>query len=102
MIWKNGLMAALALLLCAGTGVAQELSAADAKAFPFPPGPGAALTKQTCTRCHDANLIVARTWTEDMAVRYYKLMTGGDPGTPDAQTVIAYLANTLGEDRQDR
>jgi len=92
------LTASLLAPLVLGPALAEDLSEADAKAFPFPPGPGAALTKQTCTRCHDGNLILGRSWTHDAAVRYYKLMTGGDPTTPDAQTVIDYLATTLGED----
>ncbi len=75
---------------------AHALDVADTKAFPFPAGEHAALTKQICAECHEASLVVRKRYDRASAQRYYKLMTGDDPGSENGQKVIQYLTTILG------
>lgn len=72
-------------------------AADDARAYPFPPGPNAALVKATCARCHDPTVVTGRTFSKEEAVDYYARMTSEDPNTPEAQKVITYLSTVLGD-----
>ncbi|WP_426956291.1 hypothetical protein [Muricoccus radiodurans] len=87
----------LAAVLAAGTGWAASPDEDEDRLYPFPPGPGAALTREVCTACHGANVVVRRRYDEDEARRLYRLMIG-DPGNERAQRIIAYLTETLGDD----
>jgi len=75
---------------------AQALDVADTKAFPFPAGEHAALTKQICAECHEASIVVRKRYDRTSAQRYYKLMTGDDPGSENGRKVIQYLTTVLG------
>jgi len=71
----------------------------DAHAFPFPPGPNAALVKAACAKCHAGALVTGRTFSKEEATDYYARMTSEDPTTPEAQKIITYLSTVLGDDK---
>lgn len=73
----------------------EELDPADANAAPFPPGRHAAITKQVCTGCHMANMVLQRTYTYDEAVRFYEIMVTSNTDTDEARAIIEYLSTTL-------
>jgi hypothetical protein len=75
---------------------ARAIDTADTKAFPFPAGEHAALTKQVCAECHEASIVVRKRYDKASAQRYYKLMTGDDPASENGQRVIQYLTTVLG------
>ena len=91
--------------LAAATWLAAGISAAAApppdededRLYPFPPGEHAALTRQTCSACHDGSLVANRRYDAESARRYFRLMVG-DPDSELGRKVIAYLTTVLGED----
>ena len=93
------LILALVLTLPAVTAEAPAAQApAEDPTSPFPPGEGAALTRQICTRCHGANLILSKHFDATSAQRYWRIMVGTEPTSEDARTVIRYLSTVLGQD----
>lgn len=79
----------------ASTEVA-ELSEEDRNADPFPPGLHAGLTKQVCTECHPARLMLDIRYTQEEAEDYYFNMVSEDLESEQAQKIIYYLTTTLG------
>src|SRR3712207_7048518 len=60
--------------------------------YPFPPGQGAALTREVCTSCHSANTVVRHQYDAAEARRLYRLMIG-DPENDRARQIIDYLSD---------
>lgn len=73
-----------------------ELSEEDRNADPFPPGLHAGLTKQVCTECHPARLMLDLRYTQEDAENYYFNMVDEDLESEQAQKIIYYLTTTLG------
>jgi len=87
--------------LAAGAGSGLPTARAAEDVTPFPPGEGAAITRQVCTRCHGANLVVGKYYDRESAERYWRTMVGPDLATAQARTVINYLMTVMGGGDRD-
>ena len=93
--------AVAAALTCGAPALAQYPDRPIKLITPFPPGEGAAVTRQVCTRCHGANLVVGKHYDRESAERYWRTMVGPDLATAQARTVITYLMTAMGGDDRD-
>jgi hypothetical protein len=89
-----GILLALAIQAPGATSPDED----ETHLYPFPPGENAAVTRQTCSECHDGTIVTARRYDEESARRYFRLMVG-NPETELGRKVIAYLTDTLGEEK---
>ena len=94
-------VAPVTAMLAAGGVSGVPTAGAAEDITPFPPGEGAAVTRQVCTRCHGANLVVGKHYDKESAERYWRTMVGPDLATAQARTVINYLMTVMGGGDRD-